>query len=228
MGFGTELTTKDATVAARPLPARARTARCSRPRARGRARERRGRLRRAERADPARLLQGREEDRRDVPHLPAAGAGRSRATSARSTPTARSSLHGRGSVCINTGGEKVYPEEVEETLKLHPAVRDAVVVGLPDEKWGEAVTALVELEAGTRAGRGRAPRLRARAARRLQGAEARGDRAERRALALRQGGLQGREGEGERGARPGRPPRDRECPAGTPLKGNPQTRSLLR
>jgi fatty-acyl-CoA synthase len=61
-------------------------------------------------------------------------------------------LHGRGSVCINTGGEKVYSEEVEETLKLHPAVRDAVVVGVPDEKWGEAVTALVELEAGARAG----------------------------------------------------------------------------
>ncbi len=60
-------------------------------------------------------------------------------------------LHGRGSVCINTGGEKVYSEEVEETLKLHPAVRDAVVVGLPDEKWGEAVTALVELEPGSAA-----------------------------------------------------------------------------
>jgi fatty-acyl-CoA synthase len=57
-------------------------------------------------------------------------------------------LHGRGSVCINTAGEKVYPEEVEETLKLHPAVRDAVVVGVPDEKWGEAVTALIELETG--------------------------------------------------------------------------------
>jgi fatty-acyl-CoA synthase len=57
-------------------------------------------------------------------------------------------LHGRGSVCINTGGEKVYSEEVEETLKLHPAVRDAVVVGIEDEKWGQAVNALVELEAG--------------------------------------------------------------------------------
>ena len=60
-------------------------------------------------------------------------------------------LHGRGSVCINTGGEKVYSEEVEEALKLHPAVQDAVVVGVPDEKWGEAVTALVQLEAGARA-----------------------------------------------------------------------------
>ncbi|MBW3668510.1 MAG: acyl-CoA synthetase [Actinobacteria bacterium] len=53
-------------------------------------------------------------------------------------------LLGRGSVCINTGGEKVYPEEVEEALKTHPAVRDAVAVGLPDETWGEAVTAVVE------------------------------------------------------------------------------------
>jgi len=53
-------------------------------------------------------------------------------------------LLGRGSVCINTGGEKVFPEEVEEALKTHPAVRDAVVVGVPDEKWGEAITALVE------------------------------------------------------------------------------------
>jgi acyl-CoA synthetase (AMP-forming)/AMP-acid ligase II len=53
-------------------------------------------------------------------------------------------LLGRGSQCINTGGEKVYPEEVEECLKLHPAVADAAVVGVPDDKWGEAITALVE------------------------------------------------------------------------------------
>ena len=53
-------------------------------------------------------------------------------------------LLGRGSQCINTGGEKVYPEEVEECLKLHPSVADAAVVGVPDEKWGEAITALVE------------------------------------------------------------------------------------
>jgi 3-oxocholest-4-en-26-oate---CoA ligase len=61
-------------------------------------------------------------------------------------------LLGRGSVCINTGGEKVYPEEVEEALKLHDAVADAVVVGLADEQWGEAVTALVELRPGAAAG----------------------------------------------------------------------------
>ncbi len=57
-------------------------------------------------------------------------------------------LLGRGSQCINTGGEKVYPEEVEECLKLHPDVADAAVVGLPDEKWGEAINALVELAPG--------------------------------------------------------------------------------
>ncbi|MET0805086.1 MAG: acyl-CoA synthetase, partial [Acidimicrobiales bacterium] len=54
------------------------------------------------------------------------------------------SLLGRGSVCINTGGEKVFPEEVEEALKSHPAIVDAVAVGVPDEKFGEAVTAVVE------------------------------------------------------------------------------------
>jgi fatty-acyl-CoA synthase len=54
-------------------------------------------------------------------------------------------LLGRGSVCINTGGEKVFPEEVEEVLKTHESVRDAVAVGVPDERFGEAITAVVEL-----------------------------------------------------------------------------------
>jgi fatty-acyl-CoA synthase len=58
-------------------------------------------------------------------------------------------LLGRGSVCINTGGEKVYPEEVEEVLKTYEAVADAVAVGVPDEKFGEAITAVVELAPGT-------------------------------------------------------------------------------
>ena len=57
-------------------------------------------------------------------------------------------LLGRGSQCINTGGEKVYPEEVEEALKLHPAVHDAAVVGVPDDRFGEAITALVEPNPG--------------------------------------------------------------------------------
>jgi 3-oxocholest-4-en-26-oate---CoA ligase len=53
-------------------------------------------------------------------------------------------LLGRGSVCINTGGEKVFPEEVEEALKTHPHVRDAVVVGVPDARFGERICAVVE------------------------------------------------------------------------------------
>ncbi|HMM14606.1 MAG TPA: acyl-CoA synthetase [Parvibaculum sp.] len=57
-------------------------------------------------------------------------------------------LLGRGSVCINTAGEKVYPEEVEEALKTHPAVDDALVIGLPDEKWGQAVTGVVKIASG--------------------------------------------------------------------------------
>jgi acyl-CoA synthetase (AMP-forming)/AMP-acid ligase II len=52
-------------------------------------------------------------------------------------------LLGRGAMCINTGGEKVYPEEVEAVVKSHPAVADAVVVGLPDERWGEQVGVVV-------------------------------------------------------------------------------------
>ena len=56
---------------------------------------------------------------------------------------------GRGSQCINTGGEKVYPEEVEEALKEHAAVYDALVVGLPDPRWGERVVAVVQRRPGT-------------------------------------------------------------------------------
>jgi acyl-CoA synthetase (AMP-forming)/AMP-acid ligase II len=54
-------------------------------------------------------------------------------------------LLGRGSGSINTGGEKVYPEEVEAILKGHPAIFDTVVVGVPDERWGERVVAVIEL-----------------------------------------------------------------------------------
>jgi fatty-acyl-CoA synthase len=57
-------------------------------------------------------------------------------------------LLGRGSVVINTAGEKVFPEEVEEVLKRHGTVCDAVVVGLPDERFGEVICALVECEPG--------------------------------------------------------------------------------
>tara|TARA_B100001029_G_C15062703_1_gene460013 strand:+ start:961 stop:2583 length:1623 start_codon:yes stop_codon:yes gene_type:complete len=57
-------------------------------------------------------------------------------------------LLGRGSECINTGGEKVFPEEVEEALKINSLVVDCNVVGLPDDRWGQAVTAVVEVKKG--------------------------------------------------------------------------------
>jgi acyl-CoA synthetase (AMP-forming)/AMP-acid ligase II len=57
-------------------------------------------------------------------------------------------LLGRGSQCINTGGEKVYPEEVETVVREHTAVVDALVVGLPDERFGERVSAVVALRPG--------------------------------------------------------------------------------
>ncbi|MFJ3903829.1 acyl-CoA synthetase [Streptomyces sp. NPDC090025] len=55
---------------------------------------------------------------------------------------------GRGSQCINTGGEKVYPEEVEQALKSHPDVYDALVAGVPDATWGSHVAAVVQLRDG--------------------------------------------------------------------------------
>jgi 3-oxocholest-4-en-26-oate---CoA ligase len=59
-------------------------------------------------------------------------------------------LLGRGAACINTGGEKVYPEEVEAVLKSHPDVADARVVGVPDERWGHRVAAVVQPAHGGR------------------------------------------------------------------------------
>jgi acyl-CoA synthetase (AMP-forming)/AMP-acid ligase II len=60
----------------------------------------------------------------------------------------RVTLLGRGSNCVNTGGEKVYPEEVEMAIKGHPAVYDCLVVGIPDEKYGQAVAAVVQPREG--------------------------------------------------------------------------------
>ena len=57
-------------------------------------------------------------------------------------------LLGRDSVTINTGGEKVFAEEVEHALKHHPSVYDAVVVGTPHDRWGQQVTAIVRLREG--------------------------------------------------------------------------------
>jgi acyl-coenzyme A synthetase/AMP-(fatty) acid ligase len=57
-------------------------------------------------------------------------------------------VHGRGSVSINTGGEKVFAEEVESAIVGHPAVADVVIVGVPDERWGSRVAAVVALKEG--------------------------------------------------------------------------------
>lgn len=54
----------------------------------------------------------------------------------------------RKSECINTGAEKVFPSEVEEILEKHDAVRRACVIGVPDEKWGSAVMAVIQLKSG--------------------------------------------------------------------------------
>ena len=60
-------------------------------------------------------------------------------------------LLGRGSSCINTGGEKVYPEEVEEALKQHSAVEDALVFGVPDERFGNRIVGVISISAGNEA-----------------------------------------------------------------------------
>jgi acyl-CoA synthetase (AMP-forming)/AMP-acid ligase II len=57
---------------------------------------------------------------------------------------------GRGSICINSGGEKIYPEEVEGALKSHPGLVDAVVAGIPDERWGQKVAAVLQVQPGQR------------------------------------------------------------------------------
>lgn len=64
-------------------------------------------------------------------------------------PDGMITLFGRGSTCINTGGEKVFPEEVESELRRHEAIKDASVVGQPHERWGEAVVAIISLADGS-------------------------------------------------------------------------------
>jgi len=60
-------------------------------------------------------------------------------------------LLGRGSQCINSGGEKIFPEEVDSAVKTHPDVYDVTVIGVPDERWGSTVCALVQLREGHKA-----------------------------------------------------------------------------
>lgn len=67
---------------------------------------------------------------------------------ARPEPDGTITLLGRGSQCINSGGEKIFPEEVEAALKAHPAVFDAVAVGVPDERWGQRIAAVIQPRSG--------------------------------------------------------------------------------
>ena len=82
-------------------------------------------------------------------------------------------VHDRVKDMIVSGGENIYPAEVESALFGHPAVADVAVIGVPDERWGEAVKAVVVQKPGAERHAGRADRLRARADRRLQGCRSR-------------------------------------------------------
>src|SRR5207237_7361958 len=61
-------------------------------------------------------------------------------------------VFGRGAVCINSGGEKIFPDEVEAAVESHPDVYDAVSGGAADERWGERVAAIVQLRPGASLG----------------------------------------------------------------------------
>src|SRR5439155_375422 len=91
------------------------------------------------------LLDGLDQRQYDLSRLFIVGSG-----GALLSPHNKQAFLERGSVSINTGGEKVYAEEVEQVLRRHPAVYDAVVVGTPDERFGERVTALVQPRSGAR------------------------------------------------------------------------------
>ena len=99
-------------------------------------------------------------------------------------------LFGRGSNCINTGGEKVYPEEVEEALKGHPAVEDALVFGVPDDRFGERVVGVVSLSPGLGGDPRRGDRRRPGPPVELQAAQGVAHRRHRPARPERQGRLQ--------------------------------------
>ena len=115
-----------------------------RPHAFPRSRRRRDRMDRARRSGSARLPERSGEDRADVPdrrRTPALGAGRSRHPRADGTIV----LLGRDSMVVNSGGEKIFVEEVEDAIRRHPDVLDALVVGRPSDRFGEEVVALVQL-----------------------------------------------------------------------------------
>ncbi len=98
-------------------------------------------------------------------------------------------LLGRGSVSINSGGEKIFPEEVESAVRSHPDVFDAIVVGAPDERWGQRVAAIIQPRAGPPAVARGHPGPLPRRHRRLQGPPPAPRRRDHRALAERKARL---------------------------------------
>ena len=120
-----------------------------RRRRRGRARLRRGRAcSRSAATSRVGYYKDEAKSRRDVPRRSTATRWSVPGDFASVEADGTITLLGRGSVVINSGGEKVFPEEVEEAVKVHPAVADCLVVGVPDERFGEAVTAVVSLPPG--------------------------------------------------------------------------------
>ena len=100
------------------------------------------------RPHPARLLQGPGEDRRDVRRGRRRALGRCPATWRRSTPTARSRCSAAARCASTPAARRSTPKRSRPSLKAHPDVFDAVVVGVPDERWGERVVAVVQPRAG--------------------------------------------------------------------------------
>ena len=126
--------------------------------ARAAARRRRPRLARPARPRAARLPRRRRQDRSHLPrHRGRALLGPRRPGPPRPAD-GEIELLGRDSVTINSGGEKIFAEEVEQAIGSHPAVYDVVVVGRPSERWGSEVVALVQVHDGMTRHRGRAAR----------------------------------------------------------------------
>ena len=109
-------------------------------------------------------------------------------------------LLGRGSMCINSAGEKVYPEEVEEVVKRHEAIYDCLVVGVPDDRFGERVVAVASLREGAAGRSDDADGIHARTSGELQGAASRRAGRTGAPRAQRQSRLQVGQGDGARGA----------------------------
>ena len=146
--MGQSVSSAGGTASTRPSSRSARTPGDHRRRPRRRARLGRDRPGGGRRLPARRLLQGPGEDRRPPSSRSTASATPCPATTPRSRPTARSPCSA-GARCASTpAARRSSPRRSRRSLKTHPASRDAVAVGVPDEKFGEAITAVVELAPG--------------------------------------------------------------------------------